>query len=307
MVFSRNVEVVARSVLANILGVNVVPKHDKYLGLPTMSGRSKKELFEEIKECIWKKLHTWSSKQLSQAGRTVLLKTVLQTIPTIGWSPSYTWRSIWGTRDVLVAGLHWKVGDDSILDIKLTDGERDSLVWHFNKHDRFSVRSAYSMALCFREEAKCSGSAQSWDFLWSSKAPPGVLLFAWRCAQDALPTTVHLRSRGVKLDVCCGCYGIGVEDVLHVLFHCSLARLDWAISDLAWESIDGIQTGTKDWFREVHQKLGRWDWDYLLTICWSIWKARNMRLFEGRQLDAQEIIQHARRVVDGVQILLRTN
>ncbi|KAL0434037.1 UNVERIFIED_CONTAM: hypothetical protein Slati_2738000 [Sesamum latifolium] len=63
-------------------GVAVVAKHEKYLGLPTVVGRSKKELFEGIKDRIWKKLHSWSSKQLSQAGRSVLLKSIIHMIPT---------------------------------------------------------------------------------------------------------------------------------------------------------------------------------------------------------------------------------
>ncbi|KAL0320466.1 UNVERIFIED_CONTAM: hypothetical protein Sradi_5308100 [Sesamum radiatum] len=42
IVFSRNVEGNRRLELAGILGVMVVPKHDKYLDLPTISGRSKK-------------------------------------------------------------------------------------------------------------------------------------------------------------------------------------------------------------------------------------------------------------------------
>ncbi|KAL0448420.1 UNVERIFIED_CONTAM: hypothetical protein Slati_1398400 [Sesamum latifolium] len=81
MVVSRNVEG-CQLELASVLGVTVVPKHDKYLGLPTIVGRSKKELFEGLKDSIWGKLRCWSAKKLSEAGRVVLLKIVLQTIPT---------------------------------------------------------------------------------------------------------------------------------------------------------------------------------------------------------------------------------
>ncbi|KAL0444692.1 UNVERIFIED_CONTAM: hypothetical protein Slati_2191900 [Sesamum latifolium] len=58
MVFSRNVEEDNRAALTQILGISVVSKHEKYLGLPTVSGRSKKEMFDTIKDRIWKKLHT---------------------------------------------------------------------------------------------------------------------------------------------------------------------------------------------------------------------------------------------------------
>ncbi|MCH79948.1 replication protein A 70 kDa dna-binding subunit [Trifolium medium] len=41
----------------------------KYLGLPSMIGRNKKSIFHYIKERIWKRVSSWSSKMLSQAGR----------------------------------------------------------------------------------------------------------------------------------------------------------------------------------------------------------------------------------------------
>ncbi|KAL0439022.1 UNVERIFIED_CONTAM: hypothetical protein Slati_2385200 [Sesamum latifolium] len=62
MVFSNNVIESLRLELAGILGVVVANKHDKYLGLCTVAGRSKKQLFEGIKDLIWYKLHNWSAK-----------------------------------------------------------------------------------------------------------------------------------------------------------------------------------------------------------------------------------------------------
>ncbi|KAL0427995.1 UNVERIFIED_CONTAM: putative mitochondrial protein [Sesamum latifolium] len=186
---------------------------------------------------------------------------------------------------------------DSILDIKLQDGECDSLVWHFEKQRQFSVQSAYNVALRLGKEAECLVNAQSWDFIWWSKALPRVILFAWRCALDALPTTTCLRSCGILLADGCGWCRSETEEVLHVLFHCILARLVWAISDLTRRSVDCAQSCTESWFREVHRKLGQGDWNLFLTVCWSIWKARNLRLFEGLPLDAEDIILQARRFI----------
>ncbi|KAL0451735.1 UNVERIFIED_CONTAM: putative mitochondrial protein [Sesamum latifolium] len=42
VVFSNNVDEEARITLSNLLGIKVMPKHDKYLGLPRVVGRSKK-------------------------------------------------------------------------------------------------------------------------------------------------------------------------------------------------------------------------------------------------------------------------
>ncbi|KAK4389703.1 putative mitochondrial protein [Sesamum angolense] len=65
-----------------LLEVRVVEKYDKYLGLPTLVGRSKKEIFQSLKDRIWKRLQSWRCKNLSQVGKVVLLQSVLQAMPT---------------------------------------------------------------------------------------------------------------------------------------------------------------------------------------------------------------------------------
>lgn len=57
-------------------------KNNKYLGLPTLFGRSKREIFGAIKDGIWTKLQGWQGKQLSRAGKEIMIKTVAQSVPT---------------------------------------------------------------------------------------------------------------------------------------------------------------------------------------------------------------------------------
>lgn len=72
--------------IKNFLGVPEIKEYDKYLGLSTMVGRNKKESFIHIKERNWGKLQGWKEKLLSQAGREVLLKAIVQVIPTFAMS-----------------------------------------------------------------------------------------------------------------------------------------------------------------------------------------------------------------------------
>jgi len=42
-----------------------------------MIGKSKKATFQFIKDHVWSKINSWSSRCLSQAGREILIKSVL--------------------------------------------------------------------------------------------------------------------------------------------------------------------------------------------------------------------------------------
>ncbi|KAL0408448.1 UNVERIFIED_CONTAM: hypothetical protein Sradi_1779200 [Sesamum radiatum] len=304
-----------------MLGVEVVEKHAKYLGLTTVAGRSKRELFEGIKDRFWRKLHSWSAKQLSQAGRAILIKTgglgfkslkefnlalltkqawrvsmcpdsVAYTILShkyfrgstffeakLGSTPSYTWRSLWATRDILAAGIRWQVGNGN--SISVTNG-------------RFSVRSAYRLALTFREEGSGSNSRIGWQFIWKSKAPPKVLMFAWRCVQNSLPTADNLLREMIPSEGCAACFA-DHENILHLLPHCSFARLVWAISGLPWGVVGSAELDVERWFKKVHSKLLREQWDLFLVLCWALWWARNQRIFEGNLVDASSVVRLARR------------
>jgi hypothetical protein len=60
----------------------VIRQYETYLGLPSMIGRSKYSSLKQLKERVWRKIQGWKGKLLSQAGREVLIKAVVQAIPT---------------------------------------------------------------------------------------------------------------------------------------------------------------------------------------------------------------------------------
>ena len=71
-----------RTAISNFLGVPITQRYEQYLGLPSLVGWAKKISFSLIKERIWKKLKGWKEKLLSQVGREILIKAVIQAIPT---------------------------------------------------------------------------------------------------------------------------------------------------------------------------------------------------------------------------------
>ena len=79
--FSHNTPQERRSKVIGILGPMQDTRHNKYLGLPSIIGRSKTEVFAEVKERVGKKLARWKEKMLSMGGNEVLIKAVAQAVP----------------------------------------------------------------------------------------------------------------------------------------------------------------------------------------------------------------------------------
>jgi hypothetical protein len=75
------VPVIEGNIICNKIGVKAVTSHTRYLGLPVIFGRSKKEVFSFVQDRIWKKLKGWKEKCLSRAGKETLIKAVAQAIP----------------------------------------------------------------------------------------------------------------------------------------------------------------------------------------------------------------------------------
>ncbi|KAL0303703.1 UNVERIFIED_CONTAM: hypothetical protein Sradi_6238400 [Sesamum radiatum] len=82
IVFSKNTADNLRSVICEGLGIRQADKHEKYLGLPSLAGRSRKAVFNSLRDKVWNKISLWGEKELSQASKEVLIKAVIQAIPT---------------------------------------------------------------------------------------------------------------------------------------------------------------------------------------------------------------------------------
>src|ERR1044072_7604226 len=69
LLFSQNVPSTRSIELFQLLNVKTTESFDKYLGLPTVIGSKKSQVFAFVKERVWKKLKGWKEKSLSRAGR----------------------------------------------------------------------------------------------------------------------------------------------------------------------------------------------------------------------------------------------
>ena len=80
--FSKGMSYEKKEELIDLLHMRQVDRHQKYLGIPTVCSRSRKVIFRELLDRMWKKLQGWKEKLLSRAGKEVLIKAVIQALPT---------------------------------------------------------------------------------------------------------------------------------------------------------------------------------------------------------------------------------
>lgn len=105
--------------LARILGMQSWDDPRKYLGLPAQWGRSKTAALSWIKDRILAKLEGWKENLLNMAGKEVLIKSVIQAIPTYAMAiirfPKTFCQNIcsiianfWWSGNGRGRGIHWK-------------------------------------------------------------------------------------------------------------------------------------------------------------------------------------------------------
>lgn len=82
LVFSPRTPPSTRVAIQGVLGILIVPKFDKYLGMPAVMGRSKQEVFGFLKDRVWDRIQGWNEREFLMEGREVLIKAVLQAVPT---------------------------------------------------------------------------------------------------------------------------------------------------------------------------------------------------------------------------------
>ena len=81
--FSQNTRDEVNEEIKTRFGAQIIRQYEKYLGLPLLISRNKRNSFNNIKEKLAKKLASWKEKLLSKAGKEVLIKAVAQAIQLI--------------------------------------------------------------------------------------------------------------------------------------------------------------------------------------------------------------------------------
>lgn len=128
-----------------------------------------------------------------------------------------------GGWDEAVLRAHFDLSDrEAILRIPLRHGlGEDRLIWHFEKHGAFIVKSGYRLAQTLAVMDRPSPSNPDrmhawWSGLWRLNVPGKHKFFLWRLFHDRLPTKINLLKRDLNVPSVCVLCDEDVEDRRHL-------------------------------------------------------------------------------------------
>ncbi|XP_057775136.1 uncharacterized mitochondrial protein AtMg00310-like [Salvia miltiorrhiza] len=208
--FSSGVLEETKLLLAGHLGVQCQGQRGVYLGIPSTVGRSKTEIFQMLLDRTRKKSKDWKRRSLSGAGKMVLIKSVLQSIPTYLMScfaipkqvchklNSVAANFFWGQK-MDERRIHWKcwkrlcratnVGGLGFRDLnRFNQALLAKQVWRLAQNDTSLLARSLKARYYPRSDIFLASKAHNPSFAWTSLLVGRKLLeegMAWRLGDGA--------------------------------------------------------------------------------------------------------------------------
>jgi ribonuclease HI len=176
----------------------------------------------------------------------------------------------------------------------------DRLIWKSERNGCYSVRSAYR--LCVEELIDVSHLRRpgNWQNIWSLKVPPKVKNLSWRMCRGCLPTRVRLQDKGVSCPTNCESCGAAHEDLEHLLFECPFAIQVWNSAGI-WYDVQHAAMQSDSAVNTIFYLLQQLPMNIkqrVAAIFWSLWKHRNLKIWEHVDENSAQVVDRARNMIE---------
>jgi len=162
--------------------------------------------------------------------------------------------------------------------------QHDRLIWKAEKNGRYSVRSAYRLCVDELIDVSYLRRPGYWSGIWRLEVPPKVKNLIWRVCHGVLPTRARLCDKGVQCPTSSVHCLAENEDTAHLLIDCPAVVQVWQVSGL-WQDIQQAKTHENSAINVVFYLLQHLTVEqsqrFAVTI-WSIWKRRNLKVWENK-------------------------
>ncbi|KAA3453503.1 reverse transcriptase [Gossypium australe] len=173
------------------------------------------------------------------------------------------------------------------------DGGEDRIIWARSGSSSFSIRSTYWTL----KENSWRPKDDNWKIIWKYQGPQRVRIFLWLVTNQRLLTNSERSRRGIAQSSACQRCDHNLEDIMHVLCDCLMAKEAWMLvvppEKQSRFFFDPLQT----WLTtnlSCHLKLQDKgiNWSCLFRImAWRIWKNMNLFIFQNIHGTSFELVK----------------
>jgi hypothetical protein len=161
----------------------------------------------------------------------------------------------------------------------------DTLCWQRKSKGGFTVKSFYQSL------SPSPLRMFPWKCCWKPKVPPRVAFFLWTTVLSKILTVENLRKRHIIIvSWCCMCKS-NKESIDNLFIHClvekELRNAVFCIFGVLWVMSQTVRELIEGWHVFKHHQIRIWT---VVPHCiiWSLWRERNSRIFEDRELTIED-------------------
>ena len=130
--------------------------------------------------------------------------------------------------------------------------------------------------------------------IWNSWVLPKVSFFAWEATWSKVLTLDLVRKRGWSMENKCFLCHEEQESIDHVLIHCDKTRFAWhilfSLFGVSWVLPSSMRELLLSWHGSFVGRKRKKVWQAIpLCLLWTIWKERNNRALDNKELSVQGI------------------
>jgi hypothetical protein len=217
------------------------------------------------------------------------------TVQSLINSTTKTWN-----RDV-VQQVFSPAHSTAILNTPLIDQVADDiLIWKAEKNGHYSVRSAYRLCVEVLTDSTHLRRDGYWQGIWRLKVPPKIKNLVWRICRNVVPTRRRLQDKGVQCPLDCVMCNGPEEDLDHICLICPFSVQVWQHLGF-WNVIRQTRANTgsvAECIFSLLQHYNNEDCQRFTTILWSLWKHRNLKLWEDVNETDGQVIDRALHLIE---------
>lgn len=171
------------------------------------------------------------------------------------------------------------------------DLNEDILCWKLENSGQYSVESAYKLIQNQKGAWNAASDSTFWKRVWNIRAPPKALSLVWRAVSNCLPTKSVLQTKHVTVENTCPVCNEEIETIFHSLVQCRAAALCWKVHNA--EIPTNVTMDFSVWLERNLSAKSVQNNARIVTLCWSIWRARNDLVWNNKRWNPMRIVAKA--------------